>query len=159
MRFGYFDDAKREYVITTPKTPLPWINYLGTQDFFSLISHTAGGYCFYKDARFRRILRYRYNNIPLDSNGRYFYIRDGAEFWSPGWNPVQSDLEEYQCRHGLGYTEITARRNGTKASCLFLVPPGETAEVAGRNTTGTGSPGRASRQGVPVPGARRLYPP
>src|SRR5512136_352715 len=100
MRFGYFDDAKREYVITTPHTPLPWINYLGTEDFFSLISQTAGGYCFYKDARFRRILRYRYNNIPLDSNGRYFYIRDGDDFWSPGWIPVQAELEEYQCRHG-----------------------------------------------------------
>jgi cellobiose phosphorylase len=129
MRFGYFDDANREYVITTPHTPLPWINYLGTEDFFSLISHTAGGYCFYKDARFRRILRYRYNNIPLDSNGRYFYVRDSDDFWSPGWNPVQAELEEYQCRHGLGYTEISGKRKGVKASVLFLVPPGETAEI------------------------------
>ncbi len=129
MRFGHFDDAAREYVITTPQTPLPWINYLGTEDFFSLISQTAGGYCFYKDARFRRILRYRYNNIPLDSNGRYFYIRDGSDYWSPGWSPVQSALEEYQCRHGLGYTEISGKRNGVKATCLFLVPPGETAEI------------------------------
>lgn len=129
MRFGCFDDAKREYVVATPKTPLPWINYLGTEDFFSLISQTAGGYCFYKDARFRRILRYRYNNIPLDSNGRYFYIRDGIEFWSPSWNPVQAQLDKFECRHGLGYTEIAATRNGVSASCLFLVPPGETAEV------------------------------
>ena len=129
MRFGQFDDTRREYVITTPRTPLPWINYLGTEDFFSLISQTAGGYCFYKDARFRRILRYRYNNIPLDSNGRYFYIRDGGDYWSPGWSPVQAELDEYQCRHGLGYTEISGKRNGVKASCLFLVPPGETAEI------------------------------
>jgi cellobiose phosphorylase len=129
MRFGYFDDENREYVITTPRTPLPWINYLGTEDFFSLISHTAGGYCFYRDARFRRILRYRYNNIPLDSNGRYFYIRDGADFWCPGWNPVQAELERYECRHGLGYTRISGRRNGVEADCLFLVPRGETAEI------------------------------
>ncbi len=129
MRFGYFDDASREYVITTPRTPLPWINYLGTEDFFALISQTAGGYCFYKDARLRRILRYRYNNIPLDSNGRYFYIRDGADFWSPGWNPVQAELDQFQCRHGLGYTEIAGARNGIRVACLFLVPPGETAEI------------------------------
>ncbi len=129
MQFGYFDDSNREYVITTPQTPLPWINYLGTEDFFSLISQTAGGYCFYKDARFRRILRYRYNNIPLDSNGRYFYVRDGGDFWSPGWNPVQADLEGFECRHGLGYTRIRGKRNGLKADCLFLVPPGETAEI------------------------------
>jgi cellobiose phosphorylase len=129
MRFGYFDDANREYVITTPRTPLPWINYLGTEDFFSLISQTAGGYCFYKDARFRRILRYRYNNVPLDSNGRYFYIRDNDDYWSPGWNPVQAELDEYQCRHGLGYTAIAGKRKGVRASVLFLVPPGETAEI------------------------------
>lgn len=129
MRFGHFDDANREYVITTPRTPLPWINYLGMEDFFSLISQTAGGYCFYKDARFRRILRYRYNNIPLDSNGRYFYIRDACDLWSPSWNPVQAELEEYRCRHGLGYTEISGKRNGVKATCLFLVPRGETAEI------------------------------
>jgi len=138
MQFGFFDDANREYVITTPRTPLPWINYLGTEDFFSLISQTAGGYCFYKDARFRRILRYRYNNIPLDSNGRYFYIRDGSDFWCPSWGPVQAELDAYRCRHGLGYTEISGTRGGVEAACLFLVPPGETAEihrVTIRNTT------------------------
>ncbi len=139
MQFGHFDDANREYVITTPRTPLPWINYLGTQDFFALISQTAGGYCFFKDARFRRILRYRYNNIPLDSNGRYFYIRDGGEFWSPGWAPVQAALDEYECRHGLGYTEISGRRNGLTAACLFLVPPGETAEVHQVTLTNAGT--------------------
>ncbi len=143
MRFGYFDDARREYVITTPRTPLPWINYLGTEDFFALISQTAGGYCFYRDARLRRILRYRYNNIPLDSNGRYFYIRDGADIWSPGWNPVQVELDQYRCRHGLGYTEISGTRNGIRAECLFLVPPGETAEVH-QVTLSNGTGGRKS---------------
>ncbi len=129
MNFGHFDDAAREYVIRTPQTPLPWINYLGTRDFFGLISQTAGGYCFYKDARLRRILRYRYNNIPLDSNGRYFYIRDGEDFWAPGWQPVQAELEAFECRHGLGYTRITSSRGGVTADLLFLVPSGVTAEL------------------------------
>ena len=69
MKFGHFDDERREYVIDTPKTPLPWINYLGSEDFFSLISNTAGGYSFYRDARLRRIPRSRYNNSPLGMDG------------------------------------------------------------------------------------------
>ncbi|RPI29420.1 MAG: glycosyl transferase [Acidobacteria bacterium] len=129
MKFGYFDDVAREYVIQTPRTPLPWINYLGTRDFFGLISQTAGGYCFYKDARLRRILRYRYNNIPLDSNGRYFYIRDGQDIWAPSWQPVQAELDAFECRHGLGYTRIAGSRGGVKAELLFLVPSGVTAEI------------------------------
>lgn len=87
MKFGYFDDSAKEYVITTPDTPLPWINYLGSQDFFSLISNTCGGYSFYKDAKLLRITRYRYNNIPVDSNGKYYYILDGEEIWNPGSMP------------------------------------------------------------------------
>ena len=83
MRFGYFDDKNREYVITTPKTPYPWINYLGSENFFALVSHRAGGYCFYRDARLRRLMRYRYNNVPTDVGGRYFYINDGGEVWNP----------------------------------------------------------------------------
>jgi len=90
MRFGYFDDKNREYVITDPKTPFPWINYLGVDNFFSLISNTGGGYCFYKDARLRRILRFRYNNVPIDNGGRYFYIWENGDFWSPTWKPVRS---------------------------------------------------------------------
>ena len=129
MQFGHFDDAAREYVITTPRTPLPWINYLGSEDFFGLVSQTAGGYCFYKDARLRRLLRYRYNNIPLDGNGRYFYIKDGNEVWNPGWQPVQTELDFYECRHGLGYTRITGVRGGVRAACLFFVPRGVSAEV------------------------------
>ncbi|RPJ83943.1 MAG: glycosyl transferase, partial [Acidobacteria bacterium] len=139
MKFGYFDDAAREYVIQTPRTPLPWINYLGTRDFFGLISQTAGGYCFYKDARLRRILRYRYNNIPLDSNGRYFYIRDGEDFWAPSWQPVQAEPNGFECRHGLGYTRITGSRRGVKAELLFLVPSGVTAEVHQVTLTNTSS--------------------
>ncbi|NLE25215.1 MAG: glycosyl transferase [Clostridiaceae bacterium] len=129
MKYGYFDDLNKEYVITTPKTPYPWINYLGTQEFFSLISNTAGGYCFYKDARFRRITRYRYNNVPIDFGGRYFYINDGDEIWSPGWMPVKRDLDHYECRHGTGYTAITGEFNGLKASMLFFVPLDINCEV------------------------------
>ncbi|MCL6613356.1 MAG: glycosyl transferase, partial [Firmicutes bacterium] len=129
MKYGYFDDAAQEYVITTPRTPLPWINYLGMEEFFGLISNTAGGYCFFKDARLRRILRYRYNNIPLDGNGRYFYIKDGDEIWNPGWQPVQAELDSYECRHGLGYTKITGARAGVRAEILFFVPLGVNAEI------------------------------
>ena len=103
MQYGHFDDARREYVITTPRTPLPWINYLGSEDFFALLSNTAGGYAFFRDARLRRLTRYRYNNAPLDSEGFRFYIRDGESVWNPGWQPVQTELDSYACRHGLGY--------------------------------------------------------
>ena len=102
MKFGYFDDAAKEYVITSPRTPYPWINYLGTESFFSLISNTAGGYHFYKDARLRRITRYRYNNVPVDVGGRYFYINEEGMIWNPGWSPVKTELDFYQCRHGMG---------------------------------------------------------
>jgi cellobiose phosphorylase len=129
MRFGYFDDVNKEYVITTPKTPYPWINYLGSENFFSLISNTAGGYCFYKDARFRRITRYRYNNVPLDSGGRYFYIHENGDYWSPGWLPVKQELSKYECRHGLGYTQIYGERNGIGAEALFLVPLNADCEI------------------------------
>lgn len=71
MQYGYFDDSAKEYVITNPKTPLPWINYLGTDGFFSLVSNTSGGYSFYKDAKLLRLTRYRYNDCPLDSNGHF----------------------------------------------------------------------------------------
>ncbi len=129
MKYGYFDDFNREYVITTPKTPYPWINYLGTENFFSLISNTAGGYCFYKDARLRRILRYRYNNVPVDDGGRYFYINDGGDVWSPSWKPVKRDLSFYECRHGLGYTQITGKRGDISVSELFFVPLGFNCEI------------------------------
>ena len=121
-RYGHFDDQHREYVITDPQTPWPWINYLGNEDFFSLISNTAGGYSFYKDAKFRRITRYRYNNVPMDNGGRYFYIKDGETVWNPGWKPCKTPLDFYECRHGMSYTRITGRKNGVEASVLFFVP-------------------------------------
>jgi cellobiose phosphorylase len=139
MKFGYFDDQNKEYVITTPETPYPWINYLGSQAFFSLISNTAGGYSFYKDAKLRRITRYRYNNVPLDlGGGRYYYLYDEGDFWSPGWAPAKKELEAYECRHGMGYTTITGKRNGIETKVVFFVPQnynGEVHKVTITNTT------------------------
>jgi len=131
MRYGFFDDANREYVITRPDTPLPWINYLGCEDYFGLISNTAGGYSFYRDARLRRITRYRYLNVPLDCGGRYVYLRDRdtGQFWSPSWQPTRHDLEHYTCRHGLGYTVISSRYAGIEASIRYFVPLGANLEI------------------------------
>ncbi|HEY3345389.1 MAG TPA: glycosyl transferase [Anaerolineaceae bacterium] len=131
MRYGYFDDEHREYVITRPDTPLPWINYLGCEGYFGIISNTAGGYSFYKDARLRRLTRYRYNNAPLDSGGRYIYLRDDehGEYWSPTWQPIRRPLEEYECRHGMGYTTIRSRQAGIAAQIRYFVPLGESLEI------------------------------
>ena len=129
MKYGYFDDQNREYVITEPRTPWPWINYLGNKDFFSLISNTAGGYSFYKDAKFRRLTRYRYNGVPMDAGGRYFYIKDGDTVWNPGWKPTKTPLDAYECRHGMNYTVITGEKNGLKAKALFFVPLDTHAEI------------------------------
>jgi len=138
MKYGYFDDKNREYVITEPKTPYPWINYLGNHDFFSLISNTAGGYTFYKDAKFRRLTRYRYNNVPTDDGGKYFYIKDGDTIWSPGWKPVKTPLDSYECRHGLSYTKIKGAKNGIEAEILYFVPlhfHGEIQNLKLKNTS------------------------
>ena len=131
MRYGYFDDTNREYVITRPDTPLPWINYLGCEDYFGLISNTAGGYSFYRDARLRRLTRYRYNNVPFDYGGRYIYLRDDAsgEFWSPTWQPTRHTLENYTCRHGMGYTTIASTYTGIEAQVRYFVPLGQTLEI------------------------------
>jgi cellobiose phosphorylase len=129
MKYGFFDDEKKEYVITTPQTPLPWINYLGSQDFFRLVSNTAGGYCFYKDAKLLRMTRYRYNNSPMDSGGHYYYIKDGNTVWNPGWQPVQTPLDSYSCRHGLGYTIISGKKNELSATQEIFVPLNENCEV------------------------------
>ncbi|NLN65489.1 MAG: glycosyl transferase [Clostridiaceae bacterium] len=129
MKFGFFDDLNKEYVITTPRTPYPWINYLGSQEFFSLISNTSGGYSFYRDARLRRITRYRYNSAPVDDGGRYFYIYDNGDCWNPGWKPIKKELDKYECRHGLGYTRITGSRNGIEASQLTFVPVDYNGEI------------------------------
>ena len=140
--YGHFDDANREYVITDPKTPWPWINYLGNEDFFSLISNTAGGYSFYKDAKFRRITRYRYNGVPMDNGGRYFYINDGGTVWSPGWKPCKTPLDSYECRHGMGYTKIVGSKNGIEATELFFVPLKTHAEVQKLTLTNTSATAR-----------------
>ena len=122
MRYGYFDDQNREYVITQPDTPLPWINYLGCETYFGIISNTAGGYSFYRDARLRRLTRYRYNNVPFDYGGRYIYLRDNdaAEFWSPTWQPTRQALESYTCRHGMGYTVIQSTQRQIEAQVRAL---------------------------------------
>lgn len=129
MSYGYFDDNQKEYVITRPDTPLPWINYLGTDKFFGIISNTAGGYSFYLDAKLRRLTRYRYNNIPMDSNGRYLYIKDGDAIWNPMWKPMRVPLDEYECRHGLGYSKIKGIKNKLEVETLFFIPPGSRNEV------------------------------
>ena len=129
MKFGHFDDKAKEYVITQPKTPYPWINYLGNKDFFGLISNTSGGYCFYKDARLLRLTRYRYNNVPTDDGGIYFYINEGGKVFNPGWKPCKADYEEYECRHGLGYSVISSKVNGLKAEQTTFVPLDTTAAV------------------------------
>ncbi|HKM42889.1 MAG TPA: glycosyl transferase [Limnochordia bacterium] len=138
MKFGYFDDLNREYVITTPKTPYPWINYLGSEEFFGLISNTAGGYSFYQDARLRRLTRYRYNNVPLDDGGRYFYINDGGDCWTPSYKPMKKELSFYECRHGLGYSKIQGVRGGLNVEQLFFVPllfTGEITQIKLKNET------------------------
>ena len=137
MKFGYFDDSRREYVITTPQTPYPWINYLGSEAFFGLISNTSGGYTFYKDARLRRITRYRYNSVPIDNGGRYFYINDNGDVWSHTWKPVKKELDFYECRHGLGYSVFTGERNGIKVEQLAFVPNGVNAEIHRLKVTNT----------------------
>ena len=131
MKFGHFDDENREYVITESDTPLPWINYLGSQAYFGIISNTAGGYSFYRDARLRRLTRYRYNNVPVDSGGRYVYLRDdeSREFWSPSWQPTRHDLKDYSCRHGMGYTVIGSTYSGIEAHTRYFVPLDENLEI------------------------------
>ena len=127
--YGEFDDAAREYVIRRPDTPLPWLNYLGQDDLFGLCTNTGGGYTFWRDARLRRLTRYRYNDVPVDSVGRYVYVRDGGSVWNPGWKPTKTPLDRYECRHGLGYTRIVGVRDGVEVDLCFFVPPGDDVEV------------------------------
>jgi cellobiose phosphorylase len=131
MRYGHFDEANREYVIERPDTPLPWINYLGCEAYFGIISNTAGGYSFYRDARLRRLTRYRYNNAPFDVGGRYLYLRDAqtGKFWSPSWQPTRTKLDRYECRHGLGYSKIASTYLGVEAETTYFVPLGQTLEI------------------------------
>ena len=145
MKYGFFDDDRREYVITTPRTPLPWINYLGNEDFFTLISNTAGGYAFFRDARLRRITRYRYNGCPLDQEGFHIYIKDGETVWNPGWQPTQTELDAYRCRHGLGYTVIEGEKDAVAAKQEMLVPQGDRCLLIRLTLTNRGGRERALR--------------
>ncbi|MDR2589905.1 MAG: glycosyl transferase, partial [Oscillospiraceae bacterium] len=129
MKYGFFDDAKREYVIDTPYTPLPWINYLGSQEFFGLISNTGGGYTFYRDAKLRRITRFRYNCVPRDIGGRMFYINDNGTIWSPSYLPMKTPLDAYRCRHGMGYTVFETRKNELEAELTCFVPIDANVEI------------------------------
>lgn len=129
MKYGFFDDNAKEYVIQQPDTPLPWINYLGNSDFFRLISNTCGGYCFYRDAKLLRLTRYRYNNVPYDNNGHYFYLKDGDTIWNPGWQPTKTPLDFYECRQGIGYSRFTSKKNGVIAQALYFVPLHDTCEI------------------------------
>src|SRR5574344_1769713 len=130
MKFGHFDDARREYVITTPATPLPWINYLGSEDFLGMISNTGGGYCFYRDAKLQRLLRYRYNAVPGDNGGRVYYIKEaGKPAWNPGFLPTRTELDHYECRHGMGYTTFDSAKDSLNAKMTFFVPVGENCEL------------------------------
>jgi cellobiose phosphorylase len=127
--FGYFDDQSFEYVITNPHTPTPWINYLGNDGFYGLISNTAGGYCFYRDPKFRRLTRYRYNSVPVDNGGRYFYLKCDGQTWSATGRPVHTALDEYSCRHGMGYSRFNARNNNIATELTSFIPLNTKAEV------------------------------
>jgi N,N'-diacetylchitobiose phosphorylase len=133
MQFGYYDDKTKEYVITNPETPTPWINYLGSEKYCGLVSHNAGGYSFYRSPKSGRFLRFRYNNLPMDRPGRYLYLRDDAsgDFWTASWQPAGKSLKEYktETRHGLGYTRINSLYAGIETDALYFVPIGEDLEI------------------------------
>jgi cellobiose phosphorylase len=132
MQYGYFDDAAKEYVITRPDTPGSWSNYLGSTEYGALITNNAGGYGFYQSGARGRFLRLRFNSVPLDQPGRYFYLRENAsgDYWSASWQPVGKPLEQYQstCRHGTAYTVIESRYAGIATETTYFVPLGQTCE-------------------------------
>ncbi len=144
-QYGYFDDANREYVITRADTPLPWLNYLGQDEFFGLCTNTAGGYTFWKDAKLRRLSRYRYNNVPMDLGGRYLYVNDNGTVWNPGWKPTKTELDRYECRHGMGYTRITGAKNDIEVENLFFIPPGKNVEICKTTVRNTGKTAKTIR--------------
>lgn len=137
MKYGYFDDKQREYVITTPATPLPWINYLGMEAMFGICSQTGGGYSWYKDAKLLRITRYRYNNIPADQDGRIFYLKENNDVWSPAFRPVNTPVEDFKCRHGQGYTIISSSYKNIQSELRFFVPVGDNVEIRELTLTNT----------------------
>ena len=131
MRYGYFDDEAREYVVTRPDTPAAWANYLGSPEYGALISNNAGGYSFVKSGANGRLLRYNFDNS--DKPGRYIYLRDSADgdYWSASWQPVGKDLEKYksECRHGLGYSKFSADYREIHSEAVYYVPQDQTYEV------------------------------
>lgn len=137
MKYGHFEDARREYVIVRPDTPTPWLNYLGGRGLIGLISNTAGGYTFYRDARLRRLTRYRYNDVPSGENGRYLYVRDEDDgtYWSPTWRPARAPVDDFHCRHGLGYTVIGSTYREIEVEALYFIPSDSAVEVCSVRVT------------------------
>ena len=141
MKYGYFDDDKAEYVITRPDTPTSWSNYLGSTVYGAVITNNAGGYGFYKSGAQGRFMRLRFNSIPMDQPGRYFYLRDqeDGDFWSASWQPVGKPLDQYksECRHGTAYTIITSEYKGIKSETKYYVPLGQNFEYWRLKVTNT----------------------
>lgn len=133
MKYGYFDNEKREYVIERPDVPVSWTNYLGVKDMCAVISHNAGGYLFYKTAQYHRITRFRPNAVPVDRPGHYVYLRDDetGDYWSISWQPVGKDLKEakYQCRHGLSYSRFSCDYSGVDAEQTLFIPINDEVEL------------------------------
>ncbi len=133
MKYGYFDNVNKEYVIDRPDVPVSWTNYLGVKDLCTVISHNAGGYSFYKSTEHQRVTRFRPNGVPLDRPGHYVYIRDDdtGEFWSISWQPVGKDFTtaKYTCRHGLSYTKFQCDYNDIEAEQLLFIPVEDDVEI------------------------------
>src|SRR5665648_380152 len=146
MQFGYFDDEAREYVITRPDTPRSWINYLGSRLYGGIISQNAGGYSFYKSGGTGRVLRRRFNGVPVDEPGRYLYLRDDAsgDYWSASWQPVGKPLEECaaRVRHGLGYSVFEAEYAGVRSEMTCFIPTGQAFEYWSLAVTNPGPQAR-----------------
>ena len=140
MRYGYFDNASREYVIDRVDVPASWTNYIGLKDFYGVFNHTAAGYVLYKSPEYHRITRFRPNGS-VDGPGHYVYLRDNdtGDFWSVSWQPVGKPKEHYSCRHGLSYSKYLCDYSGINAQqTLFAAidDPVEIWDVRLRNDSG-----------------------
>ena len=146
MKYGYFDNERKEYVITRPDVPVSWTNYLGTEDTGTVISHNAGGYMFSGDPETHRITRFRANAVPLDRPGHYVYLRDNADgdYWSLSWQPVGKDLASasYKTRHGLSYSVFECSYKGIEASQKLFIPRGRKCELWDVRVKNTGKTAR-----------------
>ena len=145
MKYGYFDESKKEYVITRPDTPAPWVNYLGSPEYGAIVSNNAGGYSFAKSGANGRLLRYVFNQF--DEPGRYIYIRDNdsKDYWSASWQPVGKDLNEYksECHHGTAYTKMMADYSGIHSEVRYYVPLNKTYEVWNLSVTNNSDKARS----------------